>query len=207
MRWNCAGAFLPLRKRRTASATVEFQRQYVPNTGASSTACVEHVADRIAREVARDLVEREAVHRAERDHDRVLERRGLELEVESAAEALAQRESPRAVHARAERRVDHEMRVAGLVEEPLEDHALRPSAARRARPSPRRDTRRAARPPIDRARASRCSHATAPRASASSSSSASIVVQARRPNSTARPCGRAPRRARTESSAARRARP
>ncbi len=85
----------------------------------------EHVADGRAREVTRDFVEREAVHRAERDHDRVLERRGLELEIEAAAETLAQREAPGAIHARPEWRVDHEMRVARLVEEPLEDHALR----------------------------------------------------------------------------------
>ena len=83
----------------------------------------EHVAHGGAREITRHFVEREAVHRAERDHDRVLERRRLQLEVETPAEALAQREAPGAIHARAERRVDHEVRVADLVEEALEDDA------------------------------------------------------------------------------------
>ena len=55
----------------------------------------QHVAHRLAREVTRDVLEREAVHGAEREHDRVLERRGLQLEVEAPAEALAQRSSPR----------------------------------------------------------------------------------------------------------------
>ncbi len=35
-----AACFLPLRKRRTASAVVAFQRQCVANIGASSSACV-----------------------------------------------------------------------------------------------------------------------------------------------------------------------
>jgi hypothetical protein len=60
------------------------------------------------------------VHGAERQHDRVLEGGGLQLEVEAPAETFSQRESPRAVQARAERRMDDEMIVAGLVEEALE---------------------------------------------------------------------------------------
>src|SRR6266567_4408673 len=47
---------------------------------------------------------------------RVLGRGGLQLEIELTAEALAQRESPRLVHAAAERRVQHELHPAGLVE-------------------------------------------------------------------------------------------
>ena len=62
--------------------------------------------------------------RTERQHDRVVARRGLELEVERAAELLAQREPERAVDPAAVRRVDHELHAAGVVEEPLEDERL-----------------------------------------------------------------------------------
>ena len=85
----------------------------------------QHVAHGVAVQVVHDLLEREAVHGAERQHDRVLERGGLQLEVEASAKALAQRQAPRAVDARAERRMHDEVRVAGLVEEALEHDALR----------------------------------------------------------------------------------
>jgi len=76
-------------------------------------------------EVARDLDEREAVARREREDDRILGRRGLQLEVELPAHALAQREAPGAVDAAAEWRMDDELHSARLVEEALEDHPLR----------------------------------------------------------------------------------
>src|SRR5690606_22367590 len=80
-------------------------------------------------------LEREAVHGAERKHDRILERRGLKLEIEAPAEALAEREPPCLVDPRAVRRVHDEMTVAGLVEKALEDDALvrRQPAERRFR--------------------------------------------------------------------------
>jgi len=55
------------------------------------------------------------------------------LEVELAAEALAQRQAPRAVEPAAERRVDDELHAADLVEEALEDQRLlrRQAAERR----------------------------------------------------------------------------
>ena len=90
------------------------------NIGASSTACCERLLDRAAADVARDLVEREAVVRTERQHDRVVARRGLQLEVEGAAELLAQRETERAVDPAAVRRVDDELHPAGVVEEAFE---------------------------------------------------------------------------------------
>ena len=51
---------------------------------------LERVAHRAARDVAGHLVEREAVVRPERQHDGVVGGRRLELEVERAAELLAQ---------------------------------------------------------------------------------------------------------------------
>src|SRR5687768_12835359 len=61
---------------------------------------------------------------AEREDDALLRRRRLQLEVEALAELLAQREAPRPVDAAAERRVQHELHPAGLVEEALERHRV-----------------------------------------------------------------------------------
>ncbi len=58
--------------------------------------------------------------RAGREQDRVVVRRGLQLEVERDAEPLAQREPPCAVDAHAERRMHDELHPAGVVEEALE---------------------------------------------------------------------------------------
>ena len=62
--------------------------------------------------------------RTERQHDRVVAGGGLQLEVERAAELLAQREPERAVDAAAVRRVHDELHAAGLVEEALEHEVL-----------------------------------------------------------------------------------
>ncbi len=59
----------------------------------------QNVAHRRRVQVVPDLLEREAVGRPERQHDAVLERGRLQLEVEAAAEALAQREPPGAIDA------------------------------------------------------------------------------------------------------------
>ena len=62
--------------------------------------------------------------RAEREQQALVGRRRLQLEVELPAEALAQRQCPGAVHAAAERRVQHQLHAAGLVEEPFEHDRL-----------------------------------------------------------------------------------
>ena len=86
-------------------------------------------------QVAGDVTQLEAVRRGERQDDGVLGRRGLKLEIERAAEALAQGEAPGAVDAAAEGRMDDELHAARFVEEALEDDALlrRQRAERRAR--------------------------------------------------------------------------
>ena len=73
------------------------------------------------REVTEDLLQRERLGGADREHDGVVVGGGLQLEVEADAEALAQGEPPGAVDARAEGGVHDEMLVAGLIEEALED--------------------------------------------------------------------------------------
>ena len=84
----------------------------------------QRVFDRLAVEEARHTLELEAVRLAERQDDGVFGGGGLQLEVERAAEFLAQRESERAVDARTERRVDDELLPAGFVEETLEDQRV-----------------------------------------------------------------------------------
>ena len=84
----------------------------------------EDVFGRLGVEVAKDVRERERVLRTERQHQRIFGRRRLQLEVELAAEALAQREAPRLIDAAAKWRVQHELHATGFVEEPLEDERL-----------------------------------------------------------------------------------
>ena len=61
---------------------------------------------------------------AQRDDDAVVGCRGLQLEVERAAEALAQREAPGPVDARAEGRVQHQLHAAAFVEESFGDDGV-----------------------------------------------------------------------------------
>ena len=68
-------------------------------------------------QVAHHLDQRERMAGRERQHDRVLGRRRLQFEIELAAEALAQRQSPGLVDAAAVRRMDHQLGAAGFVEE------------------------------------------------------------------------------------------
>ena len=92
----------------------------------------QHLANRIRMQIARRLRQLEAVRVRQRQHDVIFGRRRLQFEIERAAEALAQRQSPRAIHAAAERRMNDELHAAGFVEEALEhDRVERRQAAER----------------------------------------------------------------------------
>ena len=165
MRWMGGGLRRPPRWRRTMSARPRFQRQRTWNIGDEQQRLGERLRRRPRREEVRHVLEREALLRPEREHHGVVARRRLQLEVEAAAEALAQRQAEAAIDPAAERRVDHELHPARLVEEALEDesslgrqHAER--ELRRAADS-RRSPRRRRRPRPH----SRSSHASAPGAS------------------------------------------
>ncbi len=80
----------------------------------------QHVVGAGRVQVARHLDQRKAVAGGQRQHDRILGGGRLQLEVELATEALAQGQPPRPVDPAAERRVDHQLGAAGLVEEALE---------------------------------------------------------------------------------------
>ena len=72
-------------------------------------------------EEVEDVGEGEAVLLGEGDVDAVVGSGGLQLEVEAAAEAFAQSESPGLVDAAAEGRVEDELHAAAFVEEALGD--------------------------------------------------------------------------------------
>ena len=57
-------------------------------------------------EVTRDVAKLEAVRGGQRQHDIVFGRRGLQLEIEFAAKALAKRKTPGSIQAAAEGRVN-----------------------------------------------------------------------------------------------------
>ena len=143
-----------------------------PGTSAtSSTACASVSARRPRREEARHVLEREAVLRAEREHDGVVAGRGLQLEVEATQKRLRSARPERAVDAAAERRVHDELHAARLVEEALEDDVLLGRHdAERAAPAPevaRRSARRRRRRGRTRARATPArAGASSPRGSA-----------------------------------------
>ena len=105
----------------------------------------QQVARRRRVQVVEDLLEREAVLRPEREDDRLLVGRRLQLEAEADAEALAQREAPGAVDAR--RRTARAPRAACRPTRRRSARAPRAAAwaRRRARAVPRSRTRRSGR--------------------------------------------------------------
>ena len=84
----------------------------------------QHVAGGLGMQVAKHVRERERVLRSERQQQTVFGRRGLELEVELTAEALAQREPPRLGDPATVGRVQDELHATGLVEKSLEDERV-----------------------------------------------------------------------------------
>ena len=79
----------------------------------------QYVTHRFAVQITKDFSQRERMLGAERENNRVVRRRRLQLKIERAAEPLAQCQSPRAVHPDAERRVNNQLHPAGLVKEPF----------------------------------------------------------------------------------------
>ncbi|MNZ53565.1 hypothetical protein D3C78_714450 [compost metagenome] len=119
-------------RRHLAPAAVARQGQRgggVPAPAHAKQRCVEqgldqHMLGAAGVQVAPHLVEREAVAGGEREDDGVLGGRRLQLEIEVAAETLAQRQPPGAIDPAAERRVDDQLHAAGFVEETLQRQAV-----------------------------------------------------------------------------------
>ena len=105
------------------------KRDRVPAPACGEERRVEHGLDeRVTKRrrvhIPEDVGKRKRVLRPEGEQERVLGRGRLQLEVELAAELLAQGQRPGAVDAAAERRVQHELHPARFVEEALEDERL-----------------------------------------------------------------------------------
>ena len=166
---------------RAAASACAFQRQRVSNIGAASSAWTSTSRARRRVEVVEDLLEREAVLRPEREDDRLLVRRRLQLEAEADAEALAQREAPgavdprrrtararRAACRRSRRRSARGRRGAGVGTAPSDALAL-PRRTRRSGAAARRAAHRRS-----------CSQQPTPRPAARSSRSAPISAASSR---------------------------
>ena len=109
----------PARARRpSASARVKQRR--------GEHGLLQHFLHGVGVQEMKHVGERKAVLLAQGDIQAVVGGRGLQLKIERAAEALAQRQPPGLVDARAERRVDDQLHAAAFVEEALgDDQVLR----------------------------------------------------------------------------------
>ncbi len=70
-------------------------------------------------QIPEDLFQRKRVLRSEREQHAFVRRRRLELEVELPAEPFAEGQTPGAIHAAPERRVEHELHPPGIIKKPL----------------------------------------------------------------------------------------
>ena len=112
---------MPLEKRRSWRLRPAAQRQRFLKIGDARDGLLEEVLCGVLAEELEDVGEWEAMLLGERDVDAVVGGGGLQLEVEAAAEALAQREAPGLVDAAAEGGVEDELHAAAFVEEALGD--------------------------------------------------------------------------------------
>ena len=134
IRWRWIGRRWPPRDRGTTRARLRFHRHRAASIGCGSTAWVSVLGRGALGSIFGTSAQREAVLGAEREDDRVVVGRRLQLEVEGHAEPLAQGEPESAVDPPAVGGVDDELGALGLVEDPLDDDAGRwvgraPSAA------------------------------------------------------------------------------
>lgn len=81
----------------------------------------QHVPDRGGLQITGRFCQWKTVGRAQRQYDIVFTGRGLQFEIETAAETLAQCQSPGAVDPRAVGRMDDQVHVAGFIEKAFEN--------------------------------------------------------------------------------------
>src|SRR6185369_14414316 len=70
------------------------------------------------------IIERKAVRRTKRKHDRIFRRCRLQLEIKLPTEALPQRQSPRTIQTTAERRVQHELHTPAIIKKSFQDEIV-----------------------------------------------------------------------------------
>ena len=124
MRWMGGGTFLPPWKRSSASERLASQRQRVAKMGEEQRGLLEDLLHGFVLQVVEDVAQRKAVLLGQRDVQAVVGGGGLQLKVEGAAEAFAQRQSPGLVDAAAEGRVDDQLHAAAFIEEAFGDDGV-----------------------------------------------------------------------------------
>ena len=82
------------------------------------------LAKRMAVQESEHRIERETVLLAKRDHNPVVGRRSLQLEIEGHTEPLSQGEAPGPIDPSSERRVQYQLHPAAFIEEPFCDDRL-----------------------------------------------------------------------------------
>ncbi|GIW55640.1 MAG: hypothetical protein KatS3mg082_2044 [Nitrospiraceae bacterium] len=115
---------MPLANRSSANARVAFQRHRLANMGAARIACVSTLAHGFRPHEPEDALQRKTVPFAQREHDPLVRRGGLELKIKGHAEPLAERQAPGAIQPPAERRMNDQLHPPALVEKPLGDDGL-----------------------------------------------------------------------------------
>jgi hypothetical protein len=110
--------------RRTGSEAVAFQRQRVPKHRVQQ-GLQQHVTRSGVLQPVLHFLQREDLAGAKRQHDALFQGAGLQLDVELAAHALAQGQSPGFVDAGAVGRVDHQVGVSHFVDETFEHEVTR----------------------------------------------------------------------------------
>ena len=94
----------------------------------------EHFAHCFGIQITKNFIERERVLCPERDDDRIVSRRGLQLEIERSTKAFPKCEPPRAIDSVAEGRMQNELHPARFIEEALHhEGSLRRDRAERAK--------------------------------------------------------------------------
>ena len=92
--------------------------------GEASAACSSSSLHGFGAQKMKYIRQRKAVLLGQRDVQAVIGGRSLQLEIEAAAETLAQRQPPGLVDAPAEGRMNHQLHAAALVEKALGDDGL-----------------------------------------------------------------------------------
>src|SRR6516162_4597192 len=120
------------RRRNLASSALAWQREGtggVPSPADRKHRCVKQrlrqkIAHCFAIKVTEDLIKRKGVLCAQREHNRVVGRRCLQLKIKGTTEPFAQGQSPSSIHPNAEWGVDHQLHSSRLIKEALHNKSL-----------------------------------------------------------------------------------
>ena len=119
VRCTCGAMRLPFEFRKSCRLRPAAQRHRVLKTGAASDACSSSDASGDLSQELKHIRQWKAVLLCKRNIDPVIGGSCLQFEVESTAEALAKRKSPRLIDASAKGRMQNQLHSSTLIEEAL----------------------------------------------------------------------------------------